>query len=86
MSDGALPWLNIADRFLRQNCLLSLPIALATALVVLWAMTPFPLYSVHNDFDSPVFLFVTITSLSSILLDTSRRLDELMHIDSISCA
>jgi hypothetical protein len=29
-------------------------------------MTPFPLYSVRNDFDSAVFLFVNITSFSSI--------------------
>jgi len=35
-------------------------------------MTPF-IYSVRNDFDSTVFLFVNITSIRP---DTSRRLDE----------
>ena len=61
VSNGDFPWLNTADGFL-----LTVPIALMTALFFQWAMIPFHLYSVRNDFDSAVFLFVNITSFSSI--------------------
>jgi hypothetical protein len=43
----AFPWLNIADRFLPQNCRLSFPIAIGTALIfpsftTLTFMCPYP--------------------------------------------
>ena len=58
MSDGDFPWLNTADSFFLKP--LAVPIALTTALFSPWAMTPFPLSSVRNDFDSAVFLFVAL--------------------------
>jgi hypothetical protein len=60
---------------------LTFPIALTTMLFFPWAMTPFPLYSVRNDFDFAVFLFVNITSFSSIPPAASMN-----YIDFISCA
>ena len=51
-----------------------------TALFFPWVMTPFPLLL---RIYSAVFLFANIISFTSVCLVTSRRLDELVHIDSL---